>query len=334
MAKSVKLADIAKELGVSTVTVSNALLGKKGVSDRMRELIWKKAREMGYVKSAILAEHQGTVEHFHIGVLISERYLDKKCSFYWQIYQNLAALISKYGHFSILEIISGNNELAQELPHMLPEEKIDGIIVIGEMKRDYLLNISHAADVPALSLGFYMRELGWDAVMTDDYLGMDAVTEYMICRGCRTLAFVGDIYCSENNLNRYMGFLRALIRNKMEMDSEWMFLDGGMSISDIAQCLAKQAPDGIVCVNDKTAEQLITAFQKMEICVPEDISVSGYENFCLDWKLHEQLTTYEVNAVTVAEDALSTLLSKMTGHNTRKSVVVIPGYLVERDSVK
>ena len=50
-----KLADIAKELGVSTVTVSNALLGKKGVSDKMRELIWKKAQEMGYVKSAMMA---------------------------------------------------------------------------------------------------------------------------------------------------------------------------------------------------------------------------------------------------------------------------------------
>lgn len=50
MAKAVKLADIAQKAGVSTVTVSKALSGQKGVSEEMREIIKKLADEMGYIR--------------------------------------------------------------------------------------------------------------------------------------------------------------------------------------------------------------------------------------------------------------------------------------------
>ena len=48
MAKTVKLADIAEQVGVSTVTVSKALSGQKGVSEEMRDKIKKLADELGY----------------------------------------------------------------------------------------------------------------------------------------------------------------------------------------------------------------------------------------------------------------------------------------------
>ena len=52
MAKTVRLADIAQRVGVSTVTVSKALAGQKGVSEEMREKIKQLADEMGYVQSS------------------------------------------------------------------------------------------------------------------------------------------------------------------------------------------------------------------------------------------------------------------------------------------
>ena len=70
MAKAVKLADIAGQLGVSTVTVSKALSGQKGVSEELREKIKTLADEMGYKQpSARRREH--AVKSYNIGVLIS-----------------------------------------------------------------------------------------------------------------------------------------------------------------------------------------------------------------------------------------------------------------------
>ena len=83
MAKAVKLADIAEQLGVSTVTVSKALSGQKGVSEAMREKIKQLADELGY-KQPSAVKKEKSVKSYNIGVLVSEKYLGEYASFYWR----------------------------------------------------------------------------------------------------------------------------------------------------------------------------------------------------------------------------------------------------------
>ena len=89
MAKAVKLADIAERVGVSTVTVSKALSGQKGVSEEVREKIRSIAEELGYQQPSAARKSQNQ-KSYNIGILISERFLDKYESFYWQMYQAVA----------------------------------------------------------------------------------------------------------------------------------------------------------------------------------------------------------------------------------------------------
>ena len=86
MAKAVKLADIAEIVGVSTVTVSKALSGQKGVSEEVRERIRQVADELGYKQPSMVKKSQPN-RSYNLGILISERFLDKYESFYWQMYQ-------------------------------------------------------------------------------------------------------------------------------------------------------------------------------------------------------------------------------------------------------
>ena len=86
MKKSVRLADIAQRLNVSTVTVSNALAGQKGVSGELRDKIITTAAEMGYQtrQGPVIADK---TKALNIGVIISEKYLGDYPSFYWKVYQ-------------------------------------------------------------------------------------------------------------------------------------------------------------------------------------------------------------------------------------------------------
>ena len=84
MAKTVRLADIGERLGVSTVTVSKALSGQKGVSEELRGKIIRLADEMGYVKNTI-DESRPVKESYTIGVIVAERYLQENQSFYWML---------------------------------------------------------------------------------------------------------------------------------------------------------------------------------------------------------------------------------------------------------
>ena len=89
MAKAVKLADIAEIVGVSAVTVSKALSGQKGVSEEVRERIRQVADELGYKQPSMVKKSQPN-RSYNLGILISERFLDKYESFYWQMYQAVA----------------------------------------------------------------------------------------------------------------------------------------------------------------------------------------------------------------------------------------------------
>ena len=102
MAKSVKMSDIAAHVGVSTVTVSKALSGQKGVSESMRAEIIKLADEMGYVPPA--SRHASDAEHgYNIGVLINEMFLGKYSSFYWQMYQEVTTKLLPKAALSCLK---------------------------------------------------------------------------------------------------------------------------------------------------------------------------------------------------------------------------------------
>ena len=89
MAKTVRLIDIGKKLGVSAVTVSKALSGQKGVSEEMREKIVRLADEMGYKRSDSQIE-SSKEKSFTIGVIVADRYLGENQSFYWKLYQEIS----------------------------------------------------------------------------------------------------------------------------------------------------------------------------------------------------------------------------------------------------
>ena len=91
MAKSVRLKDIADKIGVSTVTVSKALSGQKGMSEELREKIHALANDMGYVPS-VSRKADFSNKSFTIGVLISENFMSEYSSFYTRMHQQVSQI--------------------------------------------------------------------------------------------------------------------------------------------------------------------------------------------------------------------------------------------------
>ena len=131
MAKAVKLADIAEQVGVSTVTVSKALSGQKGVSEEMREKIKNLAEELGY-RSPSETKRQSAEKQYNIGVLIQEVYLDKYDSFYWKMYQEMALAATEKSCMVTVEILKQEMEDEMIVPCIAKEQTVDALILMGE----------------------------------------------------------------------------------------------------------------------------------------------------------------------------------------------------------
>lgn len=328
----VRLADIAKEVGVSTVTVHNALSGQKGVSDEMRLKIQKLAGEMGYhpVSSARKKERGKSLRN--VGVIISEKYLAEYPTFYWKMYQELALVATDKNCMAAVEILKNDMEEHLILPRIVEEEQVEGLIIMGEISRRYIHFMRQNTKVPVVFLDFYDKELAEDAVISDNFYGMYLLTEYLFERGYNKLAYVGSIRKTSSIMDRYCGFYKALLERGQLLPPEWLIEDrDGTGKIDFA--LPKQLPEAFVCNCDLVAGQLMVKLEEAGYRVPEDVAVIGFDNYLYPGFPDKKITTYEVNTKAMVKAALEKILKQMKNPASRRGLNVISGHIVEKDSV-
>lgn len=337
MAKSVRLADIAAKYGVSTVTVSKALADQKGVGDELREKIKATAQEMGY-KTPSAARMLRGKKTYHIGVLISERYFDQYASFYWQMYQAVATQAVNKECFTMLEVLSPKQERDIELPKLLQEDKVDGLIIIGLLKPEYLTAVEQSIKVPLLCLDFYDRKYECDAVISDNYYGMYQMTNYLFDMGHKDIAYVGTLLYTGSITDRYFGYCKSLLEHGQKAREDWILEDRDFDTGDrepgFTFQLPKQMPTAFVCNCDWTAGVLIEDLRKKGYRVPEDISVVGFDNYIFPGICDLGITTYEVDIKEMSRRTIHNLLKKISGERYEQGISIVEGHMVIKESVK
>lgn len=326
----IKLKDIADALNVSSVTVSNALSGKKGVSDDVREMILKTAREMGY----ILSRYEKSEKGRKIGVIVSKKYLEVGISFYWAMYQKVAYAVSKKQGVTMLEVLGAIDEDQGILPQMVQAKTVDGLIVIGWVKKTYVEKLVKKSGVPVVLLDFYMQGVSCDAVMSGNYVGMYKVTRYLLERGHREIAFVGSIMANGNIMDRYYGYKKGMSEAGLQIRKEWCLEDRDIISGELHIELPKSLPTAFVCNSDLTASRIYDALAEKGYRVPEDISIVGYDNYLFGHSLAEKLTTYNVDMKGMAEIAVKFLLRKIQGSEKRCVIRFVDSAVIERSSVR
>lgn len=337
MAKTVKLEDIAKRVGVSTVTVSKALSGQKGVSEEMRCRIKELADEMGYVQPS-RTRRAGSRRSYNIGLLIEESYMDKYDSFYWQMYQQIATKAMERECFTLMEVVGGQMEAALELPKLIREQKVDGVIVLGKMPIEFLQMIKGSTSVPVVYMDFTDEERGVDAVVSDSFYGAYELTNYLFGMGHEKIAYVGTLLATSSITDRYLGYLKSMLEHGAAVREDWRIDDRDMHSGyiDVENLLRipEDMPTAFVCNCDLTAGKLINKLQTKGYRVPEDVSVVGYDNYIYPGICDVAITTYEVDLGEMAKRAVDVLFDRMQGHNIRAGIHIVEGHLVLRDSVR
>lgn len=337
MAKAVKLSDIAKIVGVSTVTVSKALSGQKGVSEEVREKIRGLADEMGYKQPSSI--HRA-VSHksYNIGVLIAKKYLGKYDSFYWQMYQEVTTHAVNKGCFTILEVLEGKDEEEMHLPKMIQEQKVDALIVVGSISDQYLDMLHETGRLPILYLDYYNNEENCDAVISNSYFGTYELTNYLFRMGHTKIAYVGTLLATKSITDRYFGYCKAMLEHGENVRKEWVIDDrekgsGVIDPGDMIQ-LPSQMPTAFVCNCDLTAFYLIKKLQQNGYRVPEDVSVVGFDNYLFPSLDGIRITTYEVDIREMARRAVHNMIQKIEDPGYKPGVFISQGRLVNKDSVK
>lgn len=332
--QKVRLVDIAQKLGVSTVTVHNALCGRKGVSNQMRQWIIQTAKEMGYESGTVSKKKKQAAEAWKISVLIAENYLAQYATYYWKMYQELALMATERHCYTMIEVLKQETQMhTMELPEALREEHVDGMIVIGEIAMDYIKKLQEHAGIPVVFLDFYDSRIAKDCVIADNYYGMYQMTELLFEQGIEKLAFVGSIYATGSIMDRYFGFMKAMTRHHKNLPPEWLIEDRD-AMGQIAVTLPKRMPQAFVCNCDLTAGILIAKLEAAGYRVPQDVSVIGFDNFVPPGFMDAKVTTYEVSMKSMTKAALDKMIKQLRTPGRGCVMDIITGQVRWKNSIK
>lgn len=337
MAKSVRLRDIAEKVGVSTVTVSKALSGQKGMSDAMREKIHSLADEMGYIPS-ISRKADSSKKSYTIGVLIAEMHMSEYSSYYNRLHQQVTQLAMERGCFTMLEVISDQAQNEVVLPRLVSDSKVDGLMVIGRLRDDYLKALRSGSGIPMVYLDFCNHTGDEDAVISDSYNGAYCLTNYLFDNGHRKIAFVGTVLASGAITDRYFGYRKSLMEHGVANSDRWVIDDrdqkGGAIDGNRFFKLPDEMPTAFVCSCDLTASILIKKLLEKGYRVPEDISVVGFDNYIFPGMCDIKITTYGVDTYEMGRNAVLILIRKISKERYRQGVMILEGHMIEGESVR
>ena len=216
MKKGVTMREIGAALGVSTVTISKALSGKDGVSDAVREKIIKTAEQMGYhyVPPAGAAEEAGRQDEI-VGILTPDRFFSS-ASFYASLYKELLRQMVEVGMLGVLEIVTDEQEAGLSAPVIVAGWRVSALILMGQFEQSYVEMIMEAG-LPTVLLDFYCDGPDADAIVSDSLSGCYQLTRRLIERGHREIGFVGSVQCTTSIMERYSGYMRAMIFEGLPM---------------------------------------------------------------------------------------------------------------------
>lgn len=330
--KAVTMSDIAKAMNVSTVTVSKALGDRDGVSAELRERIKQKATEMGYrVHAGSHGAKDGLT--YNIGIIVAKHFISDASSFYWIVYRYIVELLQKQNYYGMLEVVNDHNGM-EDIPNSILDHKVDGLIVLGQLSDEYIGRLlSH--QLPTVFLDFYGSREDADCVLSDNFYGAYMLTNHLIENGHRRIAFLGSISSTSSIQDRYLGYYKALLENRIPLRQDWVVADRSNE-SDIFPefALPKEMPTAFVCNCDETAYKLVNQLKNAGYNVPEDISVVGYDNHIYSTISNPRLTTIDVNSRVMSTEAVDIILHKIRDINYRRGRTLVAGKLVRRESVR
>ncbi len=335
--KAVTMSDIAKEMNVSTVTVSKALGDRDGVSEELREKIKRKATEMGYrVHAGSHSTKDGLT--YNIGIIVVKHFISDASSFYWIVYRYIVELLQKQNYYGMLEVVDDSvfdSPITSEtLPNSIQDNKVDGVIVLGQISESYI-DCLMKQELPTVFLDFYGSREDVDAVLSDNFYGAYLLTNHLIENGHRKIGFLGSIGSTSSIQDRYLGYYKALLENRIPLRQDWIISDRANE-SDIFSefTFPNDMPTAFVCNCDETAYKLVNQLKSAGYSVPEDISVVGYDNHIYSTICNPRLTTIDVNSRLMSSEAVEIILHKIRDVNFRRGRTLVTGKLVRRESVK
>ncbi|MGB8984576.1 MAG: LacI family DNA-binding transcriptional regulator [Anaerolineales bacterium] len=334
MSKRITMADVARQAGVSLMTVSRVINNKGDVSPETRRHVLDVIASLGYRPSGI-ARSLATRETSTIGLVVP----DVSNPFFAEITQGAERLAYSNGYHVFLCNSEEDPQRELALIRSLEEKRVDGLIVCSS-RLDEAVLIDVLANLPAAVLvNRRVEQTGertFDTVLLDDERGGWQAAHHLLQSGHQRIGFLAGPATSQSGADRRRGLLSALQEAGLPWDESWLIycppsVQGG---HDAALALLKTHPmlTALFCYNDLVAIGALQAAIHAGRRVPDTLAIVGHDDIPVAALVSPALTTCRVPRYELGARAVTALLERLRDCPSDAGPVVLQPELVIRES--
>ncbi len=314
---TVTIKDIAEVAGVSHTTVSRALHGHPRISADTIERIQQIAAELGYVPNTA-ARGLKTSQSRVLGVIV-RRIVDP---FFSEVLQGIEDVLHEAGYSLFLTASHRDPTREKEIMQVMGERRVDGVIVSSTQIQPEQIRQMDRFKVPLVLINNQaIDEPDIHSVYHDDVDGSQKVAQHLIGLGHTRIAFLGNERGGKTNAERVDGYRTALQQAGLTFSPDYIVVgpngqpDGGSTGMQQILNLSPQ-PTAVVCYNDLMAIGAVQAVQQAGLNVPDDISLTGFDNIELAAYVSPPLTTFHQPKYELGREAALMMLRVLADRNT------------------
>jgi len=304
----VTIKDIAKAAGISHATVSRALHNHPAISKETVERVQQLAREMGYIPSQ--AARSLKTRHSHaLGVIVSN--IDDP--FWGEVLYSIDEVCRAANYSLFIMTTHRDKEREKEVVQTLVQRGVDGVILCAPQFSEKQSQLIKSYGLPMVIVN---NEGSVDSpylVFNDDINGIRLAARHLIELGHRRIAFLGNAVGGRTTAEREKGFRQELRDRGVAVLEEYIRLTESETLAagfnGARELLAiDPRPTAIVCYNDVLAIGVYSAVTQAGLRIPDDISITGFDDISVAAYLVPPLTTIRQHKAELGSVAANMML--------------------------
>jgi LacI family transcriptional regulator len=328
------LADVATRAGVSKSTVSKALNGRDDISAATHARVMTAVSELGYrsttapmvtrSRQAIAVVFDLPASPYILGVLQGS--ITATSSSHIDLLARLAPALA----------VREEKSIARDWIAEQKEAGIAGIIGLTLSRASALIDAANSAGVPFVMVDPIDADNGMVSVGSSNWAGARTATEYLIGLGHTRIAWIGGPQTSSAARDRLYGYQAALDAAGLGVDPA-LIRAGHFAVDSGAQearalLASTNPPTAIMGANDEIAVGVLATAHALGIRVPEELSITGFDDTPQAAWTSPALTTVHQNLEGMGSIAVQTMLNMTAGRQPSSRHVELATSMTLRES--
>ena len=323
--QDITIEDVAERAGVSPATVSRVTNNTVPVRQEKREKVMQAVKELGYSPNRF-ARSLRKQKSGIIGIIVP----DISNPYFSTLIRGIEKGARGLGFSATIYDTNDESTLETEYAELLVKERVDGVLFVGTGGESAAIDTLVENEIPVVALD--RKPTGThpvSSVVAANKIGARNAVKHLFDVGCQDVGFIKGPEGVSTAEERYQGYVEAISRNKntilrdeLIVAGNYTFESGRKAIRKLKQKVGKDNfPRGIIGANDLMAAGAIRELQHLNLQVPEDVAIAGFDDIFFAKLFNPPLTTIKVPATRIGETGVEILNEKIKSEKNNQDHV-------------